>query len=76
MACMIGRIFATTLVGVAFLLAADPTGTWTGDQPGRDGNTYNITLKLKADGAKLTGTIGEESGLNSYYRKRSVAILA
>ena len=47
------------LLAVAtFLLAADPTGTWTGDQPGRDGNTYHITFKLKADGGKLTGTMG------------------
>jgi len=57
---MIGRILLTTLAGVALLLAADPTGTWTGDQPGRDGNTYRITFKLKADGAKLTGTMGGE----------------
>ena len=55
---MIGRILVTVLVGVGLLLAADPTGTWTGDQPGRDGNTYHITFKLKADGAKLTGTMG------------------
>jgi len=46
------------LAGVALLSAADPTGTWIGDQPGRDGNTYLITFKLKADGAKLTGTMG------------------
>lgn len=48
----------TALAGVTLLLAADPTGTWTGDQPGRDGNTYHITFKLKADGGKLTGTMG------------------
>lgn len=60
MACMIGRIFVIALAGVTLLLAADPTGTWTGDQPGRDGNTYNITFKLKAEGAKLTGTMGGE----------------
>jgi hypothetical protein len=55
---MIQRILLTTLAVAMLLLAADPTGTWTGDQPGRDGNTYNITFKLKADGAKLTGTMG------------------
>jgi hypothetical protein len=53
MACMIRRILVTAL-------AADPTGTWTGDQPGPGGNTYNITFKLKADGGKLTGTMGGE----------------
>ena len=55
---MIRRILLTALAGATLLLAADPTGTWTGDQPGRDGNTYHITFKLKADGAKLTGTMG------------------
>jgi hypothetical protein len=57
---MIGRIVIAMAAGVTLLLAADPTGTWTGDQPGRDGNTYHITFKLKADGAKLTGTMGGE----------------
>src|SRR5882724_6366105 len=60
MASMIRRILVTALAGVTLLLAADPTGTWTGDQPGRDGNTYNITFKLKAEGTKLTGTMGGE----------------
>ncbi len=58
MACMIQRVLVTLFVGVALLLAADPTGTWTGDQPGPNGNTYSITFKLKADGGKLTGTMG------------------
>ncbi len=60
MASMIRRILLTALAAVALLFAADPTGTWTGDQPGRDGNTYNITFKLKAEGTKLTGTMGGE----------------
>ncbi|MGD0500175.1 MAG: hypothetical protein ABSC23_17260 [Bryobacteraceae bacterium] len=55
---MIQRILVTALVGATLLLAADPTGAWTGDQPGPDGNTYSITFKLKADGGKLTGTMG------------------
>jgi len=55
---MLRRILLTALAGMTLLFAADPTGTWTGDQPGRDGNTYHITFKLKADGGKLTGTMG------------------
>jgi hypothetical protein len=56
---MLRRIFLLLALACATLLfAADPTGTWTGDQPGRDGNTYHITFKLKADGDKLTGTMG------------------
>ena len=55
---MIRRILVAALACATLLLAADPTGTWTGDQPGGDGNTYNITFKLKAGGEKLTGTMG------------------
>jgi hypothetical protein len=55
---MIPRILVTALLGATLLLAADPSGVWTGDQPGPNGNTYSITFKLKADGGKLTGTMG------------------
>lgn len=57
MSRMLRRMFFVTFVGATLLLAADPTGTWTGDQPGRDGNTYHITFKLRADAGKLTGTM-------------------
>jgi hypothetical protein len=57
---MTSRIILALLIGATLLSAADPTGTWTGDQPGPNGNSYNITFKLKADGGKLTGTMGGE----------------
>jgi len=57
---MIPRILVLALAAASILVAADPTGTWTGDQPGPNGNTYPITFKLKADGDKLTGTMGGE----------------
>jgi hypothetical protein len=57
---MISRILILALAAASFLLGADATGTWTGDQPGPGGNTYSITFKLKADGGKLTGTMGGE----------------
>jgi len=60
MAGMFSRILLTALAAAALLMAADPTGTWTGEQPGANGNSYNITFKLKADGEKLTGTMGGE----------------
>src|SRR5579863_7730497 len=60
MAVMIPRILVMTLAAATLLLAADPTGTWTGDQPGPNGNSYSITFKLKAAGEKLTGTMGGE----------------
>jgi hypothetical protein len=37
---------------------ADPTGTWTWSQPGRNGNPERkSTLKLKLEGDKVTGTL-------------------
>src|SRR5262245_43150762 len=37
---------------------ADPSGTWTWSTPGRDGGeARKSTLKLKADGEKVTGTL-------------------
>jgi hypothetical protein len=43
----------------------DPTGTWTWSVPGRDGNTREVTGKLKLDGDKLTGSIsGRQNDTN------------
>jgi hypothetical protein len=36
---------------------ADPVGTWTWSVPGRDGATFEQTLKLKMEGDKLAGVI-------------------
>src|ERR1041385_5915685 len=37
---------------------ADVNGSWTWSQPGRDGGSPRVsTLKLKAEGDKLTGTL-------------------
>ena len=44
------------------LFAADPTGKWAASMPGRDGNTMTMTFNLKADGAKLTGSVGGMRG--------------
>lgn len=44
-------LFATTM------LAADVTGKWTAEVPGRNGQTRTQTFDLKADGASLTGTV-------------------
>ena len=57
----------TTLMAVPGTVRADhhegdPSGTWTWTRPGRDGNEITSTLKLKADGDKLTGRI---SGWNN-----------
>jgi hypothetical protein len=54
-------LFVTTILLVVALgvFAADVTGKWTFEQAGRQGGTpRTITLNLKADGSKLTGTVG------------------
>ncbi len=42
--------------------AADVTGKWAADVPSRGGNTQKITIDLKADGDKVTGTISNPQG--------------
>jgi hypothetical protein len=37
--------------------AADVTGKWTAQVPGRGGNTAETTFVFKVDGANLTGTM-------------------
>ena len=54
------------LLGVfAFVAAAaDVSGTYKAEMPGRDGNTQTITINLKADGGSLTGSITTPRGEN------------
>ena len=42
--------------------AADVTGKWTAEVPGRGGNRQTNTSVFKADGAKLTGTLSRGRG--------------
>lgn len=48
------------LAGIA--LAADPTGKWTAQMPGRDGQTMTQTFTFKVDGDKLTGSVTNPRG--------------
>jgi len=53
-------LFVVTILLVASfsLLAADLTGKWVAEQPGRNGGPpRQTTFVLKADGDKLTGTM-------------------
>ena len=53
-------LFVTTLLLVVGLVAfaADATGKWTYEQPGRNGGpARQVTITLKQDGAKLTGSV-------------------
>jgi hypothetical protein len=51
-------LVATILLVVTFVaFAADVSGKWTYQQPGRGGgDPIPVTITLKADGAKLTGS--------------------
>src|SRR5262252_426510 len=42
--------------------AADVTGKWVAQVPGRDGQTHEQTFNLKAEGEKLTGTVSGRQG--------------
>ena len=42
--------------------AADVSGKWSGDVPGRGGDTTPTTFMFKADGDKLTGTMNGSQG--------------
>ena len=46
------------LVFTAAAAAADVTGAWKANMPGRDGQTREVTFTFKQDGDKLTGTTG------------------
>jgi hypothetical protein len=62
------RQFLLLLMLVAFaslaLQAADLTGKWVAQVPGRQGNTSEWTFTFKQEGDKLTGTIATQRGEN------------
>jgi hypothetical protein len=54
-------VFLTTLT----VFAENVGGTWKGSYPGRDGQTRESTIVLKAEGEKLTGTVAGGRGGDS-----------
>ena len=52
-------LFVTTLLLVMAIgaFAADLTGKWTYSMAGRDGTPRDVTITLKQEGAKLTGSV-------------------
>lgn len=51
-------VFACALLALSFVCAAaDVTGKWVAQVPGRDGQTRETTFDFKADGDKLAGTM-------------------
>jgi hypothetical protein len=58
--CITVAAMAATIAMTAF--AADVSGKWTGQMPGRNGQTREVTYTFKADGDKLTGTMSLAQG--------------
>ena len=52
-------LFVTTILFVAAFvaLAADVSGKWSYQAPGRGGDMMTVTITLKQDGATLTGSV-------------------
>jgi adenine-specific DNA methylase len=56
------RFALLTLALAIGAFAADVSGKWTAEVKGRQGQTREVTMKFKVDGAALTGTIGGMGG--------------
>lgn len=56
------RLILAGLTATVAVWAADASGKWTAEMPGRDGNPMTMTMNLKADGDKLTGTVSGRRG--------------
>jgi len=55
---------AALLILLASAWAADVTGKWVSQMPGRDGGTSETTYVFKVDGTTLTGTMTSSRGEN------------
>jgi hypothetical protein len=58
------RIALLSCLLAVVALAADVTGKWSAEVPGRGGNTQTMTINLKADGNQLTGSVSGRRGDN------------
>jgi hypothetical protein len=50
------------LSGISLAYASDVTGKWIAQVPGRQGQTREVTITLKAEGETLTGTVSGRQG--------------
>jgi len=56
-------VVLTLIAAFAFIaLAADVTGKWIAQVPGREGQTREVSYTFKQDGEKLTGTMSGRQG--------------
>ena len=51
------RIACSLVLLLAVAIAADISGKWTGDMPGRGGDTTPTTFTFKVDGDKVNGSM-------------------
>jgi len=56
------RLFAALALFTAVAVAADISGKWTAEVPGRQGAMQTTTFNFKVDGDKLTGTMAGPRG--------------
>jgi hypothetical protein len=56
------RIACSLALLLALAMAADISGKWTGDMPGRGGDTTSTTFTFKVEGEKLTGSMTGPQG--------------
>ena len=62
---LFAAVLLMTGIAPAARAADDATGTWKYSTPGRNGGAAReVTLKLKQDGEKLTGTVSMGGGQN------------
>ena len=59
---MLNKLLSLAAVFAMVASAADVTGKWVAQVPGRDGQTREVVYNLKAEGAKLTGTMSGPQG--------------
>jgi hypothetical protein len=53
---------ALLLVSAFVASGGDVTGIWTGQAPGRNGETEDVTFQFRQDGATLNGKLYAETG--------------
>jgi hypothetical protein len=58
----LGTALLLFALGTVSALAADFNGKWTGDVPGRNGNTQTLTFDFHVDSGNLTGKITTPRG--------------
>lgn len=58
------RTVVFLLLAAVAAFAADVSGKWVAQVPGRNGQAREVTFNLKADGSSLTGTVSGRGGDN------------